>query len=298
MNWRQDADPSIPDWFWTAIEAEAHSGSVRVEECDVAYRFWGDRRKPTLLLLHGMFAHSHWWDFIAPALLDNYFVVAMDFTGMGDSDYRYDYSMATFAAEVLAVIKALDRTDVHIAAHSFGGWVAILAADGSPNLIRALVLLDFLVRTPAEDTDYRPLSMSKSLYPDAASARQRFRLQPRQPCASTFIVEYIARHSIQKVDAGWTWKFDEDIRHSLRQNPHPEDPGVVFQRLQCPVGVIHGADSIYFSDTKGLDYMRSLRPLDLPVVAIPDAQHHLFLDQPQRFVTELDAMLRRLTNGV
>jgi pimeloyl-ACP methyl ester carboxylesterase len=40
--------------------------------------------------------------------------------------------------------------------------------------------------------------------------------------------------------------------------------------------------------------MRQLVPQDFPAVALPDAQHHLFLDQPLAFVASLRDLLGNL----
>lgn len=40
-----------------------------------------------IVLVHGTFAHAHWWDFIAPLLADSYDVIALDLPGCGDSDH-------------------------------------------------------------------------------------------------------------------------------------------------------------------------------------------------------------------
>ncbi len=59
------------------------------------YLEWpGPPGAPPLLLLHGFLAHAHWWDFVAPSLAESYRVIAPDFSGMGDSEYRDDYSHA------------------------------------------------------------------------------------------------------------------------------------------------------------------------------------------------------------
>ena len=125
--WDKDTGPTIPEWFFEAIETEYSTHTVEVDECDVVYQKWGDSAsgKPGLLLIHGMFAHSHWWDFIAPAFMEDYTVAAMNLTGMGDSDYRYEYSSTTFAQEIVAVCDdAGFGNDVLVVAHSFGGAMA------------------------------------------------------------------------------------------------------------------------------------------------------------------------------
>ncbi len=59
------------------------------------------------------------------------------------------------------------------------------------------------------------------------------------------------------------------------------------------MGVIYGAQSELFS-SRSVDYMRELIPGDIPTTAIEGAQHHVFLDRPLEFVTELRSMLQQL----
>ena len=40
--------------------------------------------------------------------------------------------------------------------------------------------------------------------------------------------------------------------------------------------------------------MRTLIPQEVPAVAVADAQHHLFLDQPEAFVDALRGMLAQI----
>ena len=74
------------------------------------------------MLIHGGGAHLHWWDFIAPQLAENFYVVALDLGGMGDSGRRKEYTPESYIAEVVAVADAtgLDNQAV-LAGHSMGG---------------------------------------------------------------------------------------------------------------------------------------------------------------------------------
>ena len=134
--WEQNSSGSIPEWFWEAIEDEADRHSVTVEDCDVIFRTWGDPQKPGVLLIHGMNAHSLCWDFIAPQLLDRFQIAAMYLTGMGDSDYRYNYNSETYALEITGVMNdaGFDSSGV-VVAHSFGGYMAVKAANLYPEKI-------------------------------------------------------------------------------------------------------------------------------------------------------------------
>ena len=283
---------SIPDWFWEAIDVEPVTKTVEVDECDVSYRHYEAIGKPGMLLIHGMNAHSRWWDFIAPQLLDRYQVAAMDLTGMGDSDYRYEYSSNTYADEILAVLDdAKFGTDSIVVAHSFGGYMAVRAANKAPDRFKALVMVDSGIRHP-DDPVPEQIWMSgarSKIYPDKETALNRFRVQPPQPCDNEFLLQYIARNSLMPVDGGWTWKFDEDLLTSLTDAERkPEE----FQALTTTLGVIFGADSELFS-RRTLEYMQELIPEPFPIKEISDAQHHLFLDQPQAFVESLLEMCQK-----
>lgn len=285
---------TIPDWFFTAVEAPVADHSVEVDECDVHYRLWEGAPERPLLLIHGMSAHARWFDFIAPQLTPHYRVAAMDLTGMGDSDYRYEYRADTYAEEVKAVCDAAGFDErVVLVAHSFGGRVALHAVNRWPERFAGLVLLDSGLRHPDEpELDRPPMGGSSKVYPDRAAGEARFRLQPPQSCDNEFILQYIARHSLLPVDGGFAWKFDDDLLTSLTGlDGDPE----LFRNLTVPLKIMLGANSALYT-ARSAEYMASLVPQALqpvPVELLPDAQHHLFLDQPLAFLATLKALLER-----
>lgn len=289
--WDKGGRGNAPEWFWQAVDTPSTEHRVEVEECDVAYRRWGETGKRGLLFIHGMNAHSHWWDFIAPQFTDAFSPVAMDLTGMGDSDFRYQYDPATYAQEIAAVLDdaGLDSESI-VVAHSFGGYMAVHAANLFPGRFAKLVLVDSGIRHPDDPPPDRPAMGGRAkVYPDRETALARFRLQPPQPCANAYILEHIARHSLMPADGGWAWKFDDEWPLAMRGGERlPEE----YKNLTVDVGVIYGEKSELFS-RRTLDYMRELIPKPFPAVGIPDAQHHVFLDQPEAFV----AALRKLLEG-
>jgi pimeloyl-ACP methyl ester carboxylesterase len=287
---------SIPDWFWAAVESPREEGTVEVDECDVHFLAWGEPDRPGLLLVHGMNAHAHWWDFIAPQLSDRYRIAALDLTGMGDSDYRFEYDADTWADELAAVADAAGLgNDTVIVGHSFGGRIGLHAAVRHTDRFAGLIMADSGIRDPDDDSDGERPSVGGRpvLYPDADTARKRFRLQPPQDCAHAFLLEYIARQSVMAIDGGFAFKFDTDLMESM-SGVSREDAEADLQALTLPLGLIYGADSRLFSG-RTLEYMRQLHGRDFPALALADAQHHLFLDQPLAFVETLRSLLDRLS---
>lgn len=292
--WDRGGGPQVPDWFWQAVETPAEEHTVEVEECDVVFQTWGEAGKPPMLLIHGMNAHRRWWDFIAPQLIDEYRLAAMDLTGMGDSDYRYAYDADTYGMEIMAVCDAAGfGNDVLVVGHSFGGMMAAKVASLHRGRFGALILVDSGIRNPDEPVPDGPMMGGgrAKAYPDRETAEARFRLFPPQPCANEYILNYIAKQSLMRLDGGtWAWKFDEELPLTLKGGERqPED----YMGLTLPVGIIYGALSTSFTQST-LDYTLELIPGDVQVQAIEDAQHHVFLDRPLEFVAALRAMAAKL----
>ncbi len=294
--WDRGDTSSIPEWFFEAVETPCEEHRVEVDDCDVVYQRWNGRSAAArrgLLFIHGMNAHAHWWDFIAPQFLDEYTCAAMNLTGMGDSDYRYEYDGVTYAEEIKAVCDdAGFGDDVVLVAHSFGGNMAVKAAGLFPQRFGALILVDSGIRHPDEPVpDRPPMGGRAKVYPDRETALARFRLQPPQPCENDYVLQYIARNSLMPVEgSGWAWKFDEDLPDTMKNVERDPDD---YRQLTLPVGVIYGADSELFS-ARTLEYLRELIPQDFPAVAVEHAQHHVFLDQPLAFIDALKQMLHDL----
>ena len=294
--WDKSQPTAIPDWFWESVETPATERSVEVDECEVAYREWNARSTGAgcVLLLHGLYAHSRWWDFIAPQVSDGFRVVAMDLTGMGDSDHRYEYTSATYVDEILAVADAanLDSSTI-LVGHSFGGRMAAKTVVARPGRFGGLILVDSGVHDPEEPernlADSSPRAGRPKLYPSREIAESRFRLFPAQPNTNEYLLRYVAKHSVIMVEAdAFTWKFDSDLPVALKDiEASPED----YKSLELPVSIIYGEKSESYTQATN-DFMVSLVPEPLRTASIADARHHVFLDQPERFVDELNISLQ------
>jgi len=281
-----------PAWFTAALASEHHDGIVNVDGTDIIYRTWGDPNQRGLLLVHGGGAHLHWWDFTAPSLSDDYYVVALDLGGMGDSGRRSEYTAETYIAEIIAVADAagLDNRAV-LAGHSMGGAISLRVAVAHPQRFSHLLMLDSPLRpkTDAQEESGKARSpfQNKRVYPDFETAVGRFRLLPEQPDTSPWIVKFIAENSLTETDEGWCWKFDDNAFKTRMFGQGSE----LASDLTVPVAIIYGQLSKFF-DAETLVYMRKILPGSTPFIAVPEAHHHLFLDQPLAFVTAIRALLR------
>lgn len=288
--------PDAPDWFNAAIGSAYEAHFVTVEGAKIRYQSWGNPDHPGVLLSHGNGAHAHWYDFIAPALAETHHVVAMSFSGMGDSDWRDTYSFPIFSAEQMAVCEAAgllkDGRKPVIVAHSFGGFITLNTAQRHSDQLHGVIIVDSGLRPPEDEWEGPPIRSTRNrVYASLEDALGRFRLAPPQPCENHYIVDYIARHSLKQVtneagQTGWTWKFDPKIFTKFLFDKVSTN---TLSDISCRVAMTRGRDSELVTD-RIWDYMRSLRE-DMDMVSIENAQHHVLLDQPLAFIEAIQTQL-------
>jgi len=260
-----------PDWFKEALSVSKEEKSIIVEEKSIYYQHWGDGNKPGMVLVHGSGSHSHWWDFIAPLLLDDFQVSALDLSGMGDSERREDYSAEVFGKEILKVAEDSGffegNKEPIICGHSMGGFMSATAGYISDKPLKGVIMVDSPIRPPTYDYSSHvrsgPIRRIKT-YPNEESILERFRLTPEQECDNEFLVDYIAKWSIKEVGNGFQWKFDDTIFDKLGVSHMGRN--IAFD-LKCNLGIIYGTESLMMTD-EILTYIKDNVPSNTPIIPI------------------------------
>jgi pimeloyl-ACP methyl ester carboxylesterase len=117
--------------------------TVSVKEQDVFYRESGDRRNPTLLLLHGFPTSSFMFRELMPLLADRYHVIAPDLPGFGFSAApdrsRFKYTFENLAKVIEGFVDAVGLGQFAIYLFDYGAPVGLRLALARPDRITALV---------------------------------------------------------------------------------------------------------------------------------------------------------------
>ena len=115
----------------------AVEGGVRLH-----YRDWGGKGWP-VLLLHGLSSTAHIWDLVAPLLVEEARVIALDLRGHGQSDKPdADYNFETIGPDVFNVIAELEMDRPVLVGHSFGATVGLWVASRDADLLGGLIMVD------------------------------------------------------------------------------------------------------------------------------------------------------------
>ena len=278
-----------PTWFVRGLETPYQQHRIPVHGADIRYLDWGEPDRPGLVFVHGGAAHAHWWSFIAPLFTGRWHAVALDLSGHGESGWRETYNHTLWAEEVLEVARhARFPGPPVVVGHSLGGGITLELASAHGDRLAGAVIVDTPVRRP--DPESREGARGRAFrspgtYPDEDTAMRHFRLVPPQPCENEFIVDHVGRRSLHETTSGWTWRFD----------PHLFDQALIPLRDQllsvgCRIAFFRGEFSTVVPDDTAA-YMYELTGRNAPFVSIPEAHHHLFLDQPLAFVAALRTIL-------
>ena len=121
---------------------------------------WGAAESPPALLLHSQAAHSHWWDWTAPLLAEQFHVMALDLRGHGGSAWAEPpaYAFTDYVSDAIAILDALGWRSPLIIGHSMGGYVGALLASLHPQRVGALVIVDTLAEWSEEQESWARLT--------------------------------------------------------------------------------------------------------------------------------------------
>ena len=87
----------------------------RPDGCRIHYEVMGRNSAPPVLMIQGLGADKHGWDFQRLAFSMRYRVIALDNRGSGRSDKPYgDYSMDQMTDDALAVLDDLGIERAHV----------------------------------------------------------------------------------------------------------------------------------------------------------------------------------------
>jgi pimeloyl-ACP methyl ester carboxylesterase len=277
--------PPAPRWYVEAMAAEPPLRTIMVDGVAVEWRAWGPIGAPGLLLVHGGWAHAGWWSHLAPLLAQGRRVAALSLSGMGGSGWRDHYAIDQYARELRAVARAA-ALDVAgppvIAGHSFGCAATALAAADPADWTGGVILIDGTLTMKPGDGPGGTVRRTRA-FTTEKEALARFRLMPPQPCDNAYIADGIARRSLKKADDGWIWAFDP----ALFARCTYADSRAAIMASRRPVLFIRGARSAIVDDATYAG-IRSDLP-DARFVVIPDAGHHIMLDQPHALADAIDA---------
>ncbi|KAJ3208168.1 hypothetical protein HDU83_006028 [Entophlyctis luteolus] len=232
---------------------------------------WGvdHERSHRLLALHGWLDNCATWDYFLPLLLKKnpeFYVVAIDFAGHGESDRRSneaDYLMHNYVEDAVAVIESLNWDSFSIIGHSMGGAVGLLLSAVLSRKVRSITVVDNFGPFTSD-----PVRSSKNSIA-ARSAKRKPNLtifesaehavDVRMKTGLHFISEAPLRLLVERglteheSGTGYVWSTDPFVAKNSPFMYSEEDVLAFLAQVKSPVLAIFGNEGLFTGDHPSID---------------------------------------------
>ncbi len=224
-----------------------------------------------IVLIHGNWANSSWWEPVLERLPDGWRGLAYDMRGRGKTEGPdTDYTMPQLASDLRAFCDALDLDKAHLVGHSLGSAVAMQFALESPERVLSLRVLapawvDGMPHAYNSPEGQRAIKEDKALFGMALKA-----LAPTVP-DDAYWQRLVEEGHEQRLDA------------ALRNLPALMDwrPGDRLRETGVPALVICGENDPL---TGGANAERAAEALGVSLIVLPGVGHSPNIEAPDRFV--------------
>jgi pimeloyl-ACP methyl ester carboxylesterase len=270
------------------VPRDGRSGFVIVEDRQVQYLEWGNRRLPPVVCLHGGAQTAYMYEELGSSLRHRYHLVAPDLPAHGDSDPIFgDWSRHALAGTLPPLLAEFGIERTVLIGASLGGITSITLAAARPELVAGIVLIDIGHRLEAVGVqriiEFMTAHESFESLEEAAT-----HIAGYLPHRREVRPESLTRNLRQREDGRWVWK--HGLGRMWRQRIESPDAEVSAETLlaglgddaaslRCPVLLLRGAASDVLSD-EGAEEAVSLIP-DARMATVQSAGHLAAGDNPE-----------------
>ena len=261
-----------------------------------------DRQKPPLILVHGGRDHARSWDWTAEVLRKDWHVVAFDHRGHGDSEWVSDgnYRANDMVYDLAQLVHQLGVGPVTIVSHSMGGNVALRYAGVFPEMVKKIVAIEGLGRSPENLAELRATPYPERFAEWIGKKRSASGRTPRKYKSiedafarmieeNSYLTQDQARHlTIHGVnrneDGTYSWKFDPHLNVWGVEDIADEFIRQIWGAITAPTLLLYGADSWASNPAKDgrIKHFNTAQ-----VIEFENAGHWLHHDQFDRFISVL-----------
>ena len=183
--------------------------NVAVDGGDLRVLLWGTGKR-VAVAVHGITASGMSWQAVARHMPADWTLAAPDLRGRGHSrDLPGPYGLDRHARDVVAVLRHFGGRPV-LAGHSMGAYIALLARDAHPDLVRRLVLIDGGLPLPVPEGTDLDAALDAALGPAIARLGQTF------PGAEAYVDFWRAHPALA---SHWTPDVEAYVRYDLIGEP-------------------------------------------------------------------------------
>ncbi|XP_037027686.1 epoxide hydrolase 4-like [Bradysia coprophila] len=268
---------------------------IRVNGIKLHYVEKGDKSKPLMLFVHGFPEFWYSWRFQLKEFSNDYWCVAIDMRGYGDSDKPEgisSYEVDQLSDDIKSVIKELGREKCYLICHDWGAVVGWNFVQNNMNMVEKYVMMG----APSAQA-WRKVIMSSEFWDQFKKSWYIFYFQmPRLPEFTISLNDFAVFKAVGSKQKSDTYT-DEDMEayKYTFSRPGALTPPINYYRanisfhkmpkLTTPTTFasglyLLGEDDLYISKATGAELQKFFKNLQYEVV--PGTNHFLQQDAPEK----------------
>lgn len=250
-----------------------------------------------VLFVHGFGHNRAVWQKLAGSLPERFRPICVDLRGHAASPWSAagEYDLPCYAADLAALIDALELPCLHVVAHSLGGNVATLFSAWAGARILSLTLVDTGPTLDASGSDHVLDEVDNALRSFASVAEYRAWLATIHPSGDAELLDRLAESGVvRRLDGRYEPALDPGV---LGEGGTPESLAETTRTLwralgslECPVLVVRGGLSAILSEKVAEEMVEQVLR-DGRLVTLPRAGHGIMLDDPDGLATAVGGFL-------
>jgi pimeloyl-ACP methyl ester carboxylesterase len=248
-------------------------------------------RTPDVVFLHANGFNARAYRTILSPLADSLRILAPDQRGHGATKLAIDRprtSWVDLKDDLLAFLDAIGIRRVALAGHSMGGTASLLAAAEAPQRVRALALLDPVIR-PIGPAPFAPEQVGASGmvqgalrrrrdFPNRAAAVESYRGRGAfRTWTEAQLVDYVDAGFLDQPDGGVTLACapEWEVSNYVHQD---HDSWAAFDATRCPIHILRAERESPGRLDEGLQRLQATGRIRIDTV--PDTTHFLPMERP------------------
>jgi pimeloyl-ACP methyl ester carboxylesterase len=237
----------------------------------IEYQVYG-RGEPAIVLVHGWSNNANYWNAQLDDLKARYTVVTLNLAGHGASDRNRElWSMANYAADVVAVVHEIPNQKLVLVGHAMGGIVVLEAARSIGKRVIGIIAVD---------------SLKSVGQPPMAKAQFEELVQPFRSDFIAHMHDFVGQYLFRKdADPAFVRKVADDMALASPQVAIPSlealfryDFDATLPEIHVPIIAINSDLYVPTDEAR----IRKSAPTFRSIV-VPGTGHFLMMEAPQRF---------------
>lgn len=277
---------------------------IDIRGLQYAVHTWGKPDAKPLFLLHGLLDSGMSFQFVADAMLDEWYVIAPDWRGFGETQWsKAGYWFPDYLADLDTLLDYYSEDNaVRLVGHSMGGNIACLYAGSRPDRVSHLVSLDVFglhdsdpADAPVRYATWLEQQKQSPAFSGYSSLDQLVvHIQKLAPGLSEEKAQFIAHSWSRPLDEGG-FTIKADPLHK-RVNPvlyRRQEARNCWRRITARTLFLFGEDSRFCKSYYEGGYQADCQECfsNLSEEKLPGAGHMLHLQQPEKLAEILQKYL-------